>query len=169
MKPEAATLCPFCFLLCPPEYAGVLRSYMSIWKSEVSLKDLNAFNVNTMVTHLGIEIIEMGADYIKATMPVDSRTHQPMGLLHGGASVVLAETVGSTAANLAVRPGLYCVGLEINANHIRSVKTGVVTGVATPVHIGNTTQVWNIRISDEKDRVTCVCRLTMAVMSHQGK
>jgi 1,4-dihydroxy-2-naphthoyl-CoA hydrolase len=120
-----------------------------------------------MVEHLGIEFVAVGEDSITARMPVDQRTVQPAGLLHGGASVALAETLGSVAATLCVNPAeTTCVGLEINANHIRSVRSGYVTGVARPLHLGNSTQVWDIRIydDDEQERLVCVCRLTMAVL-----
>ena len=115
--------------------------------------------------HLGIEITSVSTDRIEARMPVDHRTHQPYGLLHGGASVALAETLGSIAAHCTLTdPNKYCVGLEINANHVRSVKSGFVTGVATPVHLGSRTQVWEIRIANEKQELICVSRITMAVI-----
>lgn len=140
---------------------------MSIWKvpGPIDLDALNRFSRDTMVAHLGIEITAVGDDFVQATMPVDRRTHQPMGLLHGGASVALAETVGSVAANMAVAAPQYCVGLEINANHIRSVKEGRVTAVARPVQIGRKIQVWDIRIANEDDQTVCVSRLTLAVMT----
>lgn len=137
---------------------------MRIWTVDTSIDDINQFSRHTMVEHLDIQVVELGDDYIKATMPVDHRTHQPMGILHGGASVALAETLGSIAANLTVPQGRYCVGLDINANHIRSVKDGRVSGVARPVHLGRSTQVWEITIRDEADRTVCVSRLTMAVL-----
>ena len=118
-----------------------------------------------MVEHLGIEFLEVGEDSLTARMPVDRRTIQPAGLLHGGASVALAETLGSVAATLCVDlTDTACVGLEINANHIRSVRSGFVTGVARPIHLGTSTQVWDISITDEQGRLTCICRLTMAVL-----
>lgn len=118
-----------------------------------------------MVAHLGIELTELGDDFLKGTMPVDERTKQPVGLLHGGASVTLAETLGSIAANLAVdQSGFYCVGLEINANHLRAVPNGTVTGIARPVHLGRTTHVWEIKISHGNDLI-CISRLTMAVLA----
>ncbi len=139
---------------------------MNIWKVDKNLAAINDWGKGTMVEYLEIVFTEKGEDFLMATMPVDHRTRQPMGLLHGGASVVLAETIGSTAANLCVDPETrYCVGLEINANHIRSVREGVVTGTARPVHLGGRIQVWEIRICDEKDRLVCISRLTMAVMS----
>ncbi|MFM7856315.1 MAG: hotdog fold thioesterase [Flammeovirgaceae bacterium] len=118
-----------------------------------------------MVTHIGIEFTQIGEDFIEAKMPVDSRTHQPLGLLHGGASVVLAETLGSVAATCCVdRNTQYCVGLEINANHIKSVKTGFVYGVAKPIHIGKKTHVWEIRITNEAKEMVCISRITMAII-----
>ena len=142
---------------------------MSIWKvpGPIDLAVLNLSSRNTLVAHLGIEISAVGDDWVQASMPVDHRTHQPMGLLHGGASVALAETVGSVAANLAVAAPRRCVGLEINANHIRSVQRGVVTAVARPIQIGRRIQVWDIRIADAQDRTVCVARLTMAVVCPQ--
>ena len=137
---------------------------MAIWRNHYTLAELEEHARNTMVEWLGIKLIEIGDDYLKASMPVDHRTHQPLGMLHGGASVVLAETVGSIAANLMALPGHYCVGLEINANHLRSVRKGFVYAVARPLHVGRTTQVWDIRISDEHDKPVCVSRLTMAVV-----
>jgi len=118
-----------------------------------------------MIHHIDIQFTELGDDYLKGTMPVDERTTQTMGILHGGASVVLAETLGSIGANLVVDPAQYaCVGLDINANHIRSVKSGRVTGTAKPIHIGGSTQVWGIEIRDEANRLICTSRLTMAVL-----
>ncbi len=139
---------------------------MTIWfKPDLQVKDFIHFGKNTMGDFLGIEFVELGDDYIKATMPVDERTKQPYGLLHGGASVVLAETLGSVGAILTVDPELYqCVGLEINANHIRGIKQGYVTGIASPIHIGATTQVWDIRIYDEREKLVCVSRHTVAVI-----
>ena len=133
---------------------------MSIWKRPFSV-DAAVFKEN-MCDHIGIEITEVGDDFLCGTMPVDRRTIQPMGLLHGGASVVLAETLGSIAANLCCAEGTYCVGLEINANHLRSVTSGKVTGMARPIHIGRSTQVWEIKIEDDHGRPTCVSRITMA-------
>ena len=118
-----------------------------------------------MVEHIGIEFTEVGDDFLKAKMPVDLRTVQPQGLLHGGASAALAETLGSVAANLCVdHTRRVCVGLEINANHIRSVRNGYVYGQARPFHLGQSTQVWEIEIRDEKQNLVCVSRLTMAVV-----
>ena len=138
---------------------------MSIWFQPFTADELNSYQQQTMVTHLGIRYLEVGDDYLKAAMPVDERTKQPAGILHGGASVALAETLGSTGANLVVdRKKKLCVGLEINANHIRAMRSGEVIGVAKPLHIGGSTQVWEIRISDEQDRLVCVSRITMAVL-----
>ena len=118
---------------------------------------------DNMVNYVGIEITEQGDNFVQGTMPVDHKTIQPMGLLHGGASVVLAETLGSIAANLCCDDDCYCVGLEINANHVRPVTSGKVTGTAQPIHIGRSTQIWEIKIKDDKDRLTCVSRITLAV------
>lgn len=138
---------------------------MSIWHIQATLEALNALSAGTMVEHLGIEFTAVGEDSISASMPVDRRTIQPAGLLHGGASAALAETLGSVAANLVIDPAQFaCVGLEINANHIRSVRSGVVTGVARPIHLGASTQVWDIRIADEEGRLVCISRLTLAVL-----
>lgn len=133
---------------------------MSIWKRRLS-PEMALFKEN-MCDHIGIEVTEVGDDYLRGTMPVDRRTIQPMGLLHGGASVALAETLGSIAANLCCEEGFYCVGLEINANHLRSATSGKVTGTTRPIHIGRSTQVWEIKIEDEHGRTTCVSRITMA-------
>ncbi|WP_257284951.1 hotdog fold thioesterase [Endozoicomonas sp. SESOKO1] len=133
---------------------------MPIWKRPYN-PEAAVFREN-MVDHVGIEITEVGDDFLRGTMPVDRRTIQPMGLLHGGASVVLAETLGSIAANLCCEDGAYCVGLEINANHLRSATSGKVTGTTRPIHIGRSTQVWEINIEDEQGRPTCISRITMA-------
>ena len=144
---------------------------MAIWSRDYSLEELNAMTRGNMVGHLGIEITEIAADFLRARMPVDERTWQPAGLLHGGASVALAETLGSIAANLVRGPagsvGSW-VGLEINANHLRGVRAGWVFGETRPLHLGRTTQVWEIRIVDERDRLVCISRLTMA-MAAKGK
>ena len=129
-----------------------------------SLAALNALSANTAMEPLGIEFTELGPDFLCATMPVDRRTHQPYGLLHGGASVLLAETLGSTAAMLCAAEGARCVGIEINANHLRAVREGIVTGTARPLHVGRQTQVWDIRIEDAAGRLVCVSRLTVAVL-----
>jgi len=134
-------------------------------RQDISLADLQRLNIN-MTKHLGIEYLDFGTDFIRAKMPVDERTTQPMGILHGGASVVLAESLGSIGANLCIDESkFYCVGLEINANHIRSVGSGKwVIGTAKPLHVGRTTQIWEIRITDETDKLICVSRLTVAVI-----
>ncbi|MCW5911911.1 MAG: hotdog fold thioesterase [Cyclobacteriaceae bacterium] len=138
---------------------------MSLISPEITPEILNARSPNTMVAHLGIEYTRVGTDFIEARMPVDNRTRQPLGLLHGGASVVLAETLGSVAATCCVNAAVqYCVGLEINANHIKSVRDGYVTGTAKPVHIGKRTQVWEIRIVNEQQELVCISRITMAVL-----
>lgn len=139
---------------------------MSIWAIEKpTVEEIDRLSEGTMISQLGIKIIEIGDDFVRATMPVDKRTIQPMGLLHGGASAALAETLGSYAAMLCLNPAIEgAVGLEINANHIRSVRDGLVTGTARPLHIGRRTQVWEIRIEDEEARLVCVSRLTMAVV-----
>ena len=136
-----------------------------IWKKNVGADQLNAKRSGTMLDHLDIVFTDIGERHLSATMPVDHRTIQPLGLLHGGASVVLAETVGSTAAMLCVDTDTrYCVGLEINANHVRSVRSGHVTGTARPVHLGRSTQVWRIDIRDDQERLVAMSRLTMAVL-----
>lgn len=143
---------------------------MSIWFRTYSLETLEDQKRNTLVEHLGIRITELGPDYLVGTMPVDARTHQPMKILHGGASVALAETLGSTAANLCVDTSeRVCVGQEINANHLRPVSTGVVKGTARPVHIGKKSQVWQIEIRDEKERLVCISRITLAVVEREDR
>jgi len=137
----------------------------AIWHRRPTLAELN-HPAPTLNAHLGIEFIEVGDDYLKARMPVDHRTHQPMGLLHGGASVALAETLGSSGAYLAVDTSKYnVVGLDINANHIRGVRSGFVIGTARPLHIGKTTHVWEIRITDEADKLVAISRITIAILS----
>ncbi len=131
----------------------------------VTVEQVNSMFKNTMLEHLGIELTRIGDDFLEAKMPVDRRTHQPFGLLHGGASVALAESLGSFAAHLTLDDqNKYCVGLEINANHLRSVKSGFVTGTARPLHIGRSTQVWEIKITNEQQELVCVSRITMAVI-----
>lgn len=138
---------------------------MSIWRRRPSLESLNALSKNTLLEPLDIRFTEVGDDYLAATMPVDARTHQPFGLLHGGASVVLAESLGSSGANCCLdMEAEYAVGLEINANHLRAVRSGRVTGIARAVHLGRRTHVWEIRIEDEAGRLACISRLTLAVM-----
>ena len=134
----------------------------------ITLPQLNQMNRGNMVGHLGIEFTEIGPDYVCAKMPVDERTRQPMGLLHGGASVALAETLGSIAAYCTIDPAKqYCVGLDINANHVRGVSGGFVYGKASPLHVGRTTQVWEIRITDEAGKLVCISRITMAVLDRK--
>ncbi|WP_152268511.1 hotdog fold thioesterase [Agriterribacter humi] len=137
-----------------------------IWfKKEFSLQKLQAMSAGTMGEHIGIVFTEIGDDYLKATMPVDHRTRQPYGLLHGGASVALAETLGSVASSLVLDTSVFiCVGLEINANHIRSARQGLVTGIATPIHLGSSTHVWDIKIYDDRERLLCISRLTVAIL-----
>jgi 1,4-dihydroxy-2-naphthoyl-CoA hydrolase len=139
---------------------------MSIWHDPaITAEQINPIGKGNMAEWLGIEITEVGDDYLKATMPVDHRTRQPYGLLHGGASVVLAETLGSVGAAFVVDRNKYdCVGLEINANHLRGVREGLVTAIARPIHIGKTTQVWDIRIHDSRDKIVCISRITIAVL-----
>ena len=137
---------------------------MSLWFKPYTVEDVPI--ARGLQRHLGIEITEIGEDYVRARMPVEERVHQPYGILHGGASVVLAETLGSIGSMLAVDPEKFsCVGQEINANHIRSVSSGYVTGTARPLHIGRSSQVWDIRIVDERDRLVCVSRITLFVQS----
>lgn len=139
-----------------------------IWRIQATPEQLIQRSGNTLAEHLGIRVTEIGPDYLRATMPVNSHTHQPNGILHGGASVALAETVGSLAANLCVDVTKYvCVGQEINANHVRSVASGLVTGTARPYHVGGRSQVWGIEIRDESDKLVCVSRLTMAVVERK--
>lgn len=139
---------------------------MTIWMQPLTVDILNQRSANTMSSFLGIEFIEIGDDFIKAVMPVNDHTKQPLGILHGGASVVLAETIASTAANMAVDlEKYYCVGLEINANHVRSVKHGRVTAVTRPIHLGRTTQVWHIDLMNDAGQQTCVSRMTAFIMS----
>ncbi|WP_313233171.1 hotdog fold thioesterase [Stenotrophomonas acidaminiphila] len=135
------------------------------FRAPVSLDELNRLSRGTLIEHLGIVFTAAGDDWLQATMPVDERTRQPYGLLHGGASVVLAETLGSSAGNLCVdTASQVCVGLEINANHLRAARSGVVTGTARALHVGRTTQVWEIRIDNEAGKPVCVSRLTLAVV-----
>ena len=141
---------------------------MSIWLQQPELTALNALSKNTLVELLDIRFEAFDDDSLTASMVVDPRTHQPYGLLHGGASVVLAETLGSTASYLCIdSTQFYCVGLEVNANHLRAKREGVVTGRCTPLHLGTTTQVWQIEIRDERGRLLCTSRLTMAVLKHK--
>jgi 1,4-dihydroxy-2-naphthoyl-CoA hydrolase len=146
-------------------------STTSIWqRSNIDPEELTRLEGQSLAEHLGIIITEIGDEFVRATMPVDARTVQPHGRLHGGASVALAETVGSLAANLTLDPAQQiAVGLEINANHVRPVKKGLVHATARPEALGRTTQIWSIRIVDEQDRLVCISRLTMAVISVERK
>ncbi len=144
---------------------------MNIWfKKDLSLADFEGMQRNTLDNHLGIELTEIGPDFLKARMPVDDRTKQPYGLLHGGASLVLAETLGSFGAAMVIDLNEFiCVGQEINANHLRSVRSGYVTGISRPIHIGSSSQVWDIKIYDDHERIICVSRITVAVMKKKAK
>lgn len=137
----------------------------AIWKNPVSVEHLVRIHKGTAVDHLGIEFLEVGDDFIRARVPVDARTIQPYGLLHGGVSVVLTETLGSCGAASACPPGHRAVGLEVNANHLRSATAGWVTGTARPIHIGSATHVWQIELHDDAGRPTCISRLTMAILA----
>lgn len=140
---------------------------MNIWfKKDISLDQFNYWGKNTLGDYIGIKFVEIGDNFLKATMPVDHRTQQPYGLLHGGANAVLAETLGSVGSALIIDTNKnICVGLEINANHIHGVKSGWVTGIATPIHIGTSTHVWDIKIYDENEKLICVSRLTVAILN----
>lgn len=143
---------------------------MTIWTRPIDLATVNANSANSAVASLGIEITQIGEDFLRGRMPVDSRTVQPYGILHGGASVLLAETLGSFAANYCLRsPEQRAVGLEINANHLRAVASGWVTGTARPIHIGGSTQVWEIRIENDKGQIICISRITLAVIQATAK
>ena len=139
---------------------------MSIWYNKsLKITDLGAIEPGTMAEFLGMEWTEIGDDYVKIKMPVDQRTKQPYGLLHGGASCALAETIGSVASQLVLDANKFiCVGLEINANHVRSARSGFVTGIAKPLHLGGTTHVWDIKIYDDKEQLICISRLTLAIL-----
>jgi len=136
-----------------------------LWKQAASVEILTRIHVGTTVSHLGIEFLEVGDDFIRARVPIDSRTRQPVGILHGGVSVVLAETLGSCGAAFASPAGHRAVGLDINANHIRSASEGWVTGVARAVHIGRSTHVWQIDLTNDQGQLTCVSRITMAILA----
>jgi 1,4-dihydroxy-2-naphthoyl-CoA hydrolase len=137
---------------------------MALWKKPLSIELLNSLMQGTMCEHVGLEVTEIGDDFLKGTLPVDHRTQQHMGIIHGGASVVLAETLGSAAANFCTEPGFHIVGLDINANHVRAGKPPFVTGIARPVHIGSKTVVVEINIHDADNKLVCVSRLTAAVL-----
>ncbi|HPH85456.1 MAG TPA: hotdog fold thioesterase [Ferruginibacter sp.] len=140
-----------------------------IWfNPQLTLTQLDEFTPGTMANHLGMEWVDIGIDYLSLRMPVDERTKQPYGLLHGGASCALAETVGSVASHLVIDPEKFiCVGLEINANHIRSAREGFVTAKATPLHLGGSTHIWDIKIHDDQEKLICVSRLTVAILQKQ--
>jgi 1,4-dihydroxy-2-naphthoyl-CoA hydrolase len=137
---------------------------MRIWNRSISVEEITAGNKGTAASHLGIEFLEVGDDFIRGRVPVDARTRQPYGLLHGGVSVVLAETLGSVAAYSCCGNGQLAVGLDINANHLRGVTQGWVTGTVRPVHIGRTTHVWQIDLANDEGQLTCVSRITMAIV-----
>jgi 1,4-dihydroxy-2-naphthoyl-CoA hydrolase len=138
---------------------------MSIWRTQTSVEQLQEHSRNTLAETIGIRVTEVGPDFLRATMPVNPKTHQPMGVLHGGASVALAETVGSLAATLCIDRTLYvCLGQEINANHLRPISSGTVTATARPYHIGKRSHVWSIEIRDEQEKLVCISRLTIAVV-----
>ncbi len=141
----------------------------SPFRTATTIDRLNALSRDTAIVALGIEFTEIGPDFLRATMPVDARTRQPYGLLHGGASVLLAETLGSTAGNLCVPEDRICVGIEINANHVRGAREGVVTGTARALHVGAGTHVWEIRIEDARGRLVCISRLTLAVVAREAR
>ena len=140
----------------------------SPFRRTIALDALNALSRGTAMEPLGIAFTEIGPDYLRGTMPVDARTRQPYGLLHGGASALLAETLGSTAGGLCVEEGQGVVGIEINANHLAGVRQGLVTGTARALHVGRSTQVWEIRIEDDRGRLACISRLTLAVVPLPG-
>jgi 1,4-dihydroxy-2-naphthoyl-CoA hydrolase len=138
---------------------------MMIWRTLLTLEELNAGRSGTILEHIGVEFTQIGDDFVRGIMPVDGRTRQPYGLLHGGASVALAETLGSTGASMCIDAERYqCVGQEINANHVRPARSGHVTGTARPVHLGGRTHVWSIEITNEAGKLVCISRLTVAVL-----
>ena len=137
----------------------------NIWKREIKIEELNLGSRESIVGNVGITFVEKGKDFLSATMPVDKRTKQPLGILHGGASVVLAETLGSTASYMTLEDPSYSVGLEIKANHLKNAVRGAVKGMAKPVHLGKTTQVWDITIKNQENELICVSRLTMLVLN----
>jgi 1,4-dihydroxy-2-naphthoyl-CoA hydrolase len=137
---------------------------MGIFQQPATVELLNNWSRKSLVETLGIKFTSVGENFLEARMPVDERTRQPLGLLHGGASVALAETLGSVAATLCLDDSKFCVGLEINANHIKAMRTGFVSGRVQPVHIGKQTHVWEIRITNEADELVCISRITMAIL-----
>lgn len=140
-----------------------------LFRKAFTVEDINRAHRNTACEQLGIEFVEVGADFLRARVPVDARTVQPAGMLHGGVSVTLAETLGSVAAIMCSEDGSHAVGLEINANHLRAVRDGWVTGICRPVHVGRSTQVWQIEMTDEAGRLVCTSRITMAVVAQRPK
>ncbi|HMB43059.1 MAG TPA: hotdog fold thioesterase [Luteimonas sp.] len=149
--------------------ASTATPQSSLFRRATTLDALNALSRDTAIAALGVVFTELGADFLRATMPVDTRTRQPYGLLHGGASVLLAETLGSSAGNLCVDDDAMCVGIEINANHLAPARDGIVVGTTRPVHVGRSTQVWDIRIEDAGGRLVCVSRLTLAVVARRPR
>ena len=145
--------------------AGAPAMSSAIWHGTPDLEHANHMSADSAIGHLGIEFTELGASHLIARMPVDNRTRQPFGILHGGASVLLAESLVSCAATFVAVPGTSCVGMEINANHLRPVTSGWVTGTARPISLGRRSQVWEVRIVDEHDRLVCISRCTMAVIA----
>jgi 1,4-dihydroxy-2-naphthoyl-CoA hydrolase len=141
----------------------------AIWHGRPDLHHANELSAASAIGHLGIEFTEVGASYLVGRMPVDGRTRQPFGILHGGASVLLAETLGSSAGNLCVGEDSLCVGIEINANHLLAVRSGLVTGTARALHVGRSTQVWEIRIDNDAGRLACISRLTLAVVPQRAR
>jgi len=138
---------------------------MMIWRSPLTLEELNAGRSGTILEHIGVEFTQIGDDFVRGIMPVDGRTRQPYGLLHGGASVALAESLGSTGATMCIDTQQYqCVGQEINANHVRPARSGFFTGTARPVHLGGRAHVWSIEITNEAGKLVCISRLTVAVI-----
>ena len=138
---------------------------MSIWFKEPNLEEINSWSQGTILEHIGIEVTEVGDDYLEGTMPADHRTFQPYKLVHGGANIVLAETLGSIGGMLTIDPDKYiCVGQEVNGNHLRGVRSGTVRGRAKQVHGGSKSQVWEIRLYDSNDKLSCISRLTLAVV-----
>jgi 1,4-dihydroxy-2-naphthoyl-CoA hydrolase len=148
----------------------VTRSHMKIWKRNNTLEEINRWNKGTLAETLGIQFTAIADDYLEATMAVDQRTHQPYGLLHGGATAALAETLGSVASSLMLDPtdDRWCVGVEINVNHLRSIRSGTVTARVTPIHVGNNIQVWEIRVTGTEGKLTAVSRLTVSVIKKRS-
>jgi uncharacterized protein (TIGR00369 family) len=139
--------------------------HMRVWEKHIDIEELTRSHIDTAVSHLGMEFLEVGDDFIRGRVPVDKRTQQPFGLLHGGVSVVLAEALGSCGAHYSCPEGHRAVGLDINANHLKSATSGWVTGITRPVHRGRTTHVWAIELTNDAGELTCVSRITMAVLA----